>query len=273
MVLWGAGLRETDLPVFSAFANQASITLKQVNLLNEIQAARRQREILSTQLLNAQENERRKIATELHDNIGQVFTAVKTNLQAFQLAAAQPGRRPRLDESINAVSIALDQVRSLALELRPSVLDDFGLVAALNWYLERLAERSGLAAEFRADPPDVRLPATLETTIFRLAQAALTNAERHAKATRVRVLLTESNKSPSGKVERCVEVVVRDNGKGFRVSSAIKRASQGKSLGLLGMQERTRLAGGEIWIESKPGRGTEVRARFLIPSEKTEKFP
>jgi len=273
LVLWGAGLRETDLPVFSAFANQVSITLRQVNLLNEIQAERRQREILSTQLLNAQENERRKIATELHDNIGQVFTAVKTNLQAFQLAAAQPGRRPRLDESINAVSIALDQVRSLALELRPSVLDDFGLVAALNWYLERLAERSGLAAEFRADPPDVRLPATLETTIFRLAQAALTNAERHAKATRVRVLLTESNKSPSGKVERCVEVVVRDNGKGFRVSSAIKRASQGKSLGLLGMQERTRLAGGEIWIESKPGRGTEVRARFLIPSEKTEKFP
>jgi PAS domain S-box-containing protein len=273
MVLWGAGLRETDLPVFSAFASQISITLRQTNLFIEIQNARRQLEILSTQLLDAQENERRKLATELHDNIGQVFTAVKTNLQAFQLAAAQPGLRPRLDESINAVSIALDQVRTLALELRPSVLDDFGLVAALNWYLERLAARSGFAAEFRADPPDVRLPAMLETTIFRLAQAALTNVERHAKATRVKILLTESDKGPSGKGERCVEVVVRDNGKGFRVSSALKRASQGRSLGLLGMQERTRLAGGEIRIESKPGRGTEVRAWFPITSGKTERLP
>src|SRR5262249_4016348 len=146
---------------------------------------------------------------------------------------------------------ALKQVRDLSLDLRPALLDDLGLPAALRWYLDRLAQRAGLTPELITDLADERLPPELETACFRVAQEALTNMARHAKAHRVRIVLRRQ--------EQELRLIVADDGAGFDVAEARSRASRGQSLGLLGMQERALLTGGEVEVVSSPGRGTEVR--------------
>jgi signal transduction histidine kinase len=215
-------------------------------------------QILSRQLLEAQESERRHLARELHDEIGQALTAMKINLQAAQrtpdtLAAY-------LEDSISLADRTLQQVRNLSLDLRPALLDDLGLVAALRWYVDRQAQRAGFTAHFAADPLESRPRPDIETACFRVAQEALTNVMRHAQAQQVRV---ELHQRAAG-----LHLLIRDDGKGFDVRAAQERAAQGMSAGLLGMQERVWLVGGQIDIESTPARGTEIRARFPLPSHR-----
>ena len=232
---------------------------ERAQLYEQVNASRKRLQILSQQLIEAQEVERRHIARELHDEIGQVLTAVRTNLQTIQLSPDPSTLGPHLEESIGIVERALRQVRDLSLDLRPSLLDDFGLAPALEWYVDRQAERSGFTADFVAEPPEMQLSPALETACFRIAQAALTNVTRHAQAKRVRVELhcTETE----------LRLVVRDDGIGFDVDTVLEHAAQGASFGLLGMRERTQLAGGQIEIESAPMNGTEIRVRFpLLPS-------
>ncbi len=211
---------------------------------------------LSRQVLQAQEVERRAIARELHDEIGQVLTAVSTNLQTIQLSSHAATLAERLKESIHLVDEALRQIRDLSLDLRPSMLDDFGLVPALEWFVDRQAQRSGFSAELAVEPAELRMPANLETTVFRIAQIALTNVARHAQAKHVHVELRQH--------EAELELVIRDDGIGFDVAAALERASRGATLGLLSMQERVRLVGGTLKIESAPGLGTEIRVRFPV---------
>jgi len=211
---------------------------------------------LSRQVLQAQEVERRAIARELHDEIGQVLTAVSTNLQTIQLSSHAATLAERLKESIHLVDEALRQIRDLSLDLRPSMLDDFGLVPALEWFVDRQAQRSGFSAELAVEPAELRMPANLETTVFRVAQIALTNVARHAQAKHVHVELRQH--------EAELELVIRDDGIGFDVAAALERASRGATLGLLSMQERVRLVGGTLKIESTPGLGTEIRVRFPV---------
>lgn len=239
-----------------AFADQAAIALANAELVREGQAGRERLQTLSQQLLVAQEDERRAIARELHDEIGQVLTAVGANLQVIELSPHPTTRAERLEESINLVNNALRQVRDLSLDLRPSLLDDFGLVPALEWYLERQAHRSGFSAEIVANPPEMRLPPNLETTCFRVVQIALTNVTRHADAKNVHVELRRHGTE--------LDLVIRDDGVGFDVETALERASRGATLGLLSMQERVRLAHGNVEIKSAPGHGTEIDARFPL---------
>jgi signal transduction histidine kinase len=245
---------------FQAYAHQTAIALANARLYEEVREGRERLRALSRQLIEAQETERRSLARELHDEIGQVLTAVKTNLQTIQLAPEPAVLASRLKESLGIVDRALRQVRDLSLNLRPSLLDDFGLVAALEWYVDRQAERSGCAIEFVSDLPDTRYAPDIETACFRVAQAALTNVTRHAQASHVRVEVRESS-SASG---RELLLIVRDDGAGFDVRSALERAVRGDSMGLLGMQERLALVGGQLDIDSAPGYGTDIRARFQV---------
>src|SRR5262249_13067992 len=139
-------------------------------------------------------------------------------------------------------------VRNLSLDLRPSLLDDLGLPAALRWYLDRQSKRAGFAVTFSADPPDIRAAANLETACFRVAQEALTNIVRHAAARNVRVELRRQDNE--------LQLKIHDDGCGFDVAAAKERAVRGGSLGLLGMQERVLLIGGRIDIDSSTGLGT-----------------
>jgi signal transduction histidine kinase len=211
---------------------------------------------LSRQLMAAQETERRRLAGELHDETGQALTALQMNLRALQARAEMPPDPTVLKESLGILEQTLQQVRDLALDLRPSILDDLGLVAALRWYAERLAQRTGLTIEFLANRAHAPLSAESKTACFRVAQEALTNVARHAGARKVALELRSGPKD--------VQLIVRDDGIGFDVEAARRGAVRGKSLGLLSMQERVTLLGGHIEICSAQSRGSEIRARWPV---------
>jgi PAS domain S-box-containing protein len=227
-----------------------------------LQDSHEQLQALSRQLLEAQESERRGLARELHDEIGQALTAIRMNLQAILRHSGSKDVAAHVVEGIAQVDQAIERVRALAVELRPSVLDDLGLVAALRWYLERQSHWAGFATRLDAgDLGEGRLSPLIETTCFRVVQEAVTNVARHAGAKNVQVSLRRE-----GDV---FEVTVEDDGVGFDVEQARERAAEGASLGLLGMQERASLAGGHLAIDSAPGRGSRVRAVFAFPLEAT----
>src|SRR5205809_2261017 len=220
----------------------------------EARRSRERLEALSQRLLKLQENERRLIARELHDQIGQALTAVKLNLESLR-----SGRRAKafpLDESVAIVEQLMEAVRSMSLELRASVLDDLGLAAALRWYADRQGRRAGLAVRVRTQLPTERLASDLETACFRVAQEAITNVARHAGAKRVEV----DARAEDG----TLDLTVRDDGTGFDVAAVRGGTTAEGSIGLDGMEERARLLGGDFRIDSQPGTGTTVWARFPL---------
>jgi signal transduction histidine kinase len=218
---------------------------------DSLQATQERYRSLSRRLLEQQEHERGALARELHDQLGQSLFAVSLNLQAIK-GEVSPASSARVTESMRAIEKTIEQVQTLAFELRPSTLDEFGLVGALRLLVARHGERTGVSATFNATPPDARAPVEIETACFRIAQEALSNVARHARAGHVEVTLTTQDVA--------LEVTVRDDGVGFNV----ERLRTG--LGLVGMGERAELAGGRLDIESAPGAGTTLRARFPLPS-------
>ncbi len=217
-----------------------------------------QAERLAAQVILAQEEERRRVARELHDEAGQALTAVIIGLERGlasmpEVYSADLPVQPRqlISDLRDLAAQTLDEVRKLALELRPSVLDDLGLVAALREYVRATEERSGLAAHltvlgFEEDPAESRLPPQVETALFRIAQEALTNAIRHARASSVRVRLRRTAEA--------VTLEVRDDGIGIGATPA-----QGKHLGIFGMRERARLLGGSFVAMPVSPRGTMIQ--------------
>jgi signal transduction histidine kinase len=163
---------------------------------------------------------------------------------------------PRLNETLDVVGRVLEQVRDISLDLRPSILDDLGLEPALRWYTERQAALVELKVEFHASPLERRLDSVIETECFRIAQEALTNVVRHARAKTVTVELLEKDGQ--------LHLRVRDDGVGFDVAVVREKAVRGTSLGLLSMEERAVLAGGRLEFNSVPGQGTEVHAWFPL---------
>ena len=210
---------------------------------------------LAQRLFDVQEAERRAVAQDLHDEIGQVLTALKLNLQQVQRDGRDARPSIELNESIEISDQLLARVRSLALDLRPSLLDDLGLVPALRWYATRQAERTGWTLQLHLDETPVALTAPRSIACFRVVQEAMTNIARHAKATSVSLSLAVASEQ--------VRVVVQDDGCGFDVAAMRVRAQQGLSLGMLGMEERVSLVGGTMTIQSTIGQGTSLI--FSVP--------
>lgn len=210
---------------------------------------------LAQRLFDVQEAERRAVAQDLHDEIGQVLTALKLNLQQVQRDGQGTASSLELNESIEISDQLLARVRSLALDLRPSLLDDLGLVSALRWYATKQAERAGWMLQLHLDEAPLILTASRSIACFRVVQEALTNIARHAKATSVSLSLAVTSEQ--------VCVVVQDDGCGFDVAAMRVRAQQGVSMGLLGMEERVSLVGGTMRIQSAIGQGTSLV--FSVP--------
>jgi signal transduction histidine kinase len=234
-------------------AGHAALAIRNARLFAAVQAAGTRLQAVSSRLLEVQEAERRHLARELHDEIGQALTAVKINLQMLRRLPDMSAAAGRLDDSLAMLNRILEGVRELSLDLRPSLLDDLGLAAALRWYVGAQAQRAGLTAEVSTGTLPEDLSAAIATTAFRIVQEAVTNVVRHARATRIDVTV------------ECVGgglvISVGDDGTGFDVAAARRRALAGGSLGLLGLEERVHLAGGLSSIESTSGGlGTTVRA-------------
>ncbi len=251
-------LRENQAAFYEALGGQISIAIHNAQLFERVRAGRKQLHTLSQQLIQAQETERRQIARELHDQIGQALTAVTINLEkARERHADVPALAPVLADSLSMLGQTLQQVRGLSLDLHPSLLDDFGLGAALRSYLIQQAERSDLKVVFHSDAIETRVPEVVEISCYRIAQEAVTNILRHSGATRIEMELHVDK-------EQELELIVRDNGNGFDVGSGMNELVHYRSMGLLGMRERAMLAGGQFHLRSFPGQGTEVRARFPL---------
>jgi PAS domain S-box-containing protein len=203
---------------------------------------------LSQRVLAAQESERRRVACELHDELGQLLTALRTNL-ALDARPNRTDRAERSAESLQIVDDAIGRVRRLARTLRPALLDELGLEPALQWLGEQTS-RPGLSVDVRCHAPDLRLAPEVEAACFRVVQEALTNIVRHAEATAVRVDMARDRDT--------LVLSVKDDGRGFDPAAARRRALAGGSLGLLSMEERAVLLGGRLEVRSQPGAGTRV---------------
>jgi signal transduction histidine kinase len=209
-------------------------------------------------LIEAQESERKHIARELHDEIGQLLTAVKINLQGLEQSCADSKIENQIKEDICVVDEALKRARDLSFELRPSLLDDLGLAAATRWYVDRHAKRAGIKAEVTIDPEilEEKLPRDVATACFRILQEALTNVARHAQARHVFIKL-------EGIKTRLV-LSVKDDGVGMETTALQNGASQSSTLGLRGMEERALAVAGYLQVVSILAEGTEIRAIFPI---------
>jgi signal transduction histidine kinase len=218
---------------------------------------------LSARLVRAQEEERRSIARELHDEIGQALTAIKVELAvAERTLEPEASTRSALGEARSITDHALQTVRDLSQLLHPPLLDDLGLRATLDWYLRSFSKRTGIAADLVQQGTEERLAPEVETCLYRIAQEALTNVAKHAEATACRIYLQ--------RLPQTVLLTVEDDGKGFEVQEVTSPQAR-RGLGLLGVQERVAGFGGEFRLESSPGKGTRLTVELpALPREQTE---
>jgi PAS domain S-box-containing protein len=209
----------------------------------------------SRRLLTVQEEERRHLSRELHDEFGQLLAGITLHLQAAR-SLANDTARSRLEECIRLIQHAGTQLRSLVLELRPTMLESAGLAQTLRWIAKQHEERTGIATQVVGQLNDV--PGDLAIACFRVVQEALTNVLRHARARHVWIELSQN--------EGALDLAVRDDGVGFDVARTLEQAPGCGHLGLLGMKERVQILGGDIEVNSEPGNGTRIRISFPVGS-------
>jgi PAS domain S-box-containing protein len=212
-------------------------------------------QVLSRRIIETQEAERRRLASELHDELGQSLTAIKINLQSGALFKNRNTEELNT-ENIRIIDDTLQQVRRLALALRPSILDNLGLVPALNWLGKQTAQRTHLLFEFSSVELPQRLAPELETTCFRIAQEALTNIARHAHAQHFSITMAQE--------DGLLVIRIQDDGVGMDWGAVLAGALTGRSFGVLGMVERATLVGGELQVQSAVGQGCTLVLRCPI---------
>lgn len=218
----------------------------------ELRQRGRELQALSRQLVEVQEAERRHVARELHDEVGQVLTGLKLALEVIPRLPAE-GARDRLEEAKGMVNELMNQVRELSLDLRPAMLDDLGLLHTLLWYFQRFTARTQVEVDYEHTGLDRRFHPDVETTAYRIVQEALTNVARHANVTGVKVRLWTD--------DEVLRLFIQDRGAGFDPDAAL---ANNQSNGLAGMRERATLLGGELTFESAPGAGTSLIAELPL---------
>lgn len=223
----------------------------------ELQKAKHELEQLSARLIDIQEEERRSLSRELHDEVGQTLTALRMEISQVLAVTAESPSRQRLARARDLAERTVTTVRNISLMLRPSLLDDLGLEAALQWQVGNFAARSGIGATLDAIDVDENLPDDLKTCIYRITQEALNNCEKYASARRVQVRLTQR--------ARDLLLEIADDGVGFRIEESTHRGGTG----ILGMRERVARLNGRIQMDTQPQLGTKVVVTLpLLPVER-----
>lgn len=253
-----------DLAFIKTLASHATIAIVNARLFQQVSESQKRLKVLSQRLVQVQESERKNLAREFHDVIGQELTSLVLLLEVVK-NTCNTGSVPtentarKIEQSQELVNTLLGQIRVLSLDLRPGSLDDLGLLPALLMHFERFTEQTNIKILFKHSGIDRRFPSLIETTSFRVVQEALTNVARHAQVNQAAVRVwTEDN---------LLSIQVQDSGVGFIPEEILL---QPENIGLLGMQERVALCGGQLEIESEPGMGTCLTIELPVSTEKKE---
>lgn len=237
----------------------AEVEREKSEIMKKLEKNREELLKLSLQLINTQEEERKKISQELHDEVGQALTATQINLEVIEKLLCYECAESistRLSEAIDMNSRILEQIRELSLNLRPSMLDELGLIPTLNWYITRFSKRTEIDVNFDFTESKHRFSPEIETTIYRIAQEALTNVAKHANADQIDIEMKNDNNS--------IQITIEDNGEGFDVSDLEKLPESGQGIGLIGLRERVLILNGQFQLNSKQNRGTTIKIALPI---------
>jgi two-component system, NarL family, sensor histidine kinase UhpB len=215
----------------------------------------------ASQIIQAQEQERQRIARELHDETSQVLTSLLISLTLLEKSVETREARERIADTRALAHSTLRAIRNLSIDLRPSALDDLGLLPALRWYVKEYEKKCSIRVEFQATGFKERLPAEMETALYRIVQECLTNTAKHANANRVTITLKEETDR--------VYARITDDGEGFDYEALLKTPGQERGLGLAGMNERAVLLDGILNIHSAPGQGTIIEVSIPLRSVRT----
>ena len=253
-----AALRQVKRGIEGREAVQAALTRSERHYNELLEKSGHMQEHLrrlSHELLSSQEEERRKISRELHDEIGQILTAINVKLATLKKEAAinTTGLTRKISSTQRLVERSMGTVHRFARELRPPLLDDLGLIPALHSYLRSFTKRTHIPVHFTAFAEVERLGGDKRTALYRVAQEALTNVEKHAKASLVTLTLR--------RLAGAIRMEIHDDGRSFRVERVLRDKRTGR-LGLIGMRERVDMAGGSFTVVSAPGQGTTIRAQI-----------
>jgi signal transduction histidine kinase len=261
------GVTVEELELILGIAQQLGLSIENARLSQEAQEREQMLGNLLHQVVDAQESERQRIARELHDATGQSLTAIALGLRGLEGMLEVGEDEPeavvgQIRELKSFGTTALGELRQIIADLRPSILDDMGLAAALKWYVDSFQKRRSVPSTFVLEGDPVRLRSEFETVLFRIAQEALTNIAKYAAATQVTVTLCFAPPQ--------VSLVVEDNGRGFEPRNVLQRQGNLTGWGLLGIQERASLLGGQYIIDSAPGQGTRVWVSVPMVQETLE---
>lgn len=249
---------EDDIALLRGLADQATNAITNAELFEQVRIGRERQRILAKSLVDIQESERRHIAQELHDHLGQTLTGMQFALESAK-KQADGKQRLELDEIQKTVSEVIERVREMSLNLRPSMLDDLGLLPTLRWHFDRYTSQTEIKVKFQTEEFSRRLPTDIETTAYRIIQEALTNVARHAGVREVFVGLAVDGNT--------LWVEVLDKGKGFERSTVLDHPSSG----LGGMRERAVLVGGYLILESYINQGTQIVAALPLDGKILER--
>jgi len=251
---------DQEVEIAREVADSLAVAMQNANLLEQNIQHQKQLQNLSANIIEAQEAERKRISMELHDEMGQSLTAISINLAAIVKEFSgdiPPAVKEKILDANSIIDNTLEQLRELALYLRPSMVDDLGLVPALRGFLDNYTKRTNIKGEFKAVGFDLRLEEPMEMAIYRVVQEALTNVMKHAAAKTVRVSLEQNKQS--------VYVFIEDDGKGFNTDEALSYGAPRGGIGLLGMRERVTFLGGTFEVRSRRGHGTRISVEIPLP--------
>ncbi len=241
-----------EIRLLNSLAEKSSIALTNAQLYSNLLERERELELLAGARVNAQEEERRRIAREIHDSLGQMLTAIKFNVEILEDAASLQGDedRRRTADIKGLLDTAMNEAREISYNLMPSVLVDFGLAPALRLLCDQFSKRNNLAVNVHVQGVSERLDPGIEVGLYRIAQEALNNVAKHAAASEVNVQLIGDSRS--------LRLVIDDDGKGFHAQGFDQRIARGHGMGLVSMRQRAASFSGMFTLDSSPGRGTEI---------------
>ncbi len=251
----GVTLAEHDRRLLDAICGQLSVALENTHLWEQLRQKERIRAQLLNKVVSAQEEERRRISRELHDETGQALTSLLVQLKILERQSSSSTIQTQVEDLRSMTARTLQEIRRLAADLRPVALDDLGLLPALENYVEGFSTQTGIDLTFTVSAAgDLRLPHEVEITLYRVIQEALTNIARHAQASSARIALTREASA--------LHVCIEDDGCGFDLEGVLQSGECG--LGLLGMRERIEIVSGTLRVDSRPGEGTTIHIQLPI---------